>query len=74
MADPNIWRFATGEPRDIDDLTKAFAVYRENEGGTISHGLTTALITPDGKIAKLWRGNGWSPQDVLNAINGADSR
>ncbi len=67
-ADPKVWSFATGNPTEIDELTKAFAVYRQTEGGTISHGLTTGLITPDGKIAKLWRGNGWIPQEVLAAI------
>lgn len=70
-ADPKIWQFATGEPRDIDELTRAFAVYRQNEGGTISHGLTTAVITRDGKIAKLFRGNGWTPQEALESINSA---
>jgi protein SCO1/2 len=67
-ADPKVWSFATGKPTEIDELTKAFAVSRQTEGGTISHGLTTGLITPDGKIAKLWRGNGWIPQEVLAAI------
>ena len=71
-ADPKIWSFATGEPAQIDELTKAFAVYRQTEGGTISHGLTTALISADGKVAKLWRGNGWSPQEVLAAVNSLD--
>lgn len=67
-ADPNIWAFATGEPAQIDALTKEFAVYRQTEGGTISHGLTTALISPDGKVARLWRGNGWTVDEVVRAV------
>lgn len=67
-ADPAIWTFATGGPSQIDALTQAFAVYRAQEGGTISHGLTTALIDRNGTIAKLWRGNGWTPAEVLREI------
>lgn len=67
-ADPHIWTFATGEPGQIDTLTHAFSVYVQTEGGTISHGLATALITADGKIDKIWRGNGWAPAEVIEAI------
>ncbi|MBV9010288.1 MAG: SCO family protein [Verrucomicrobia bacterium] len=73
-ADPKIWSFATGDSAEIDALTQAFAVYRQNEGGTLSHGLATALVTSGGKVAKLWRGNGWTPAEVTAAIahlNGA---
>jgi protein SCO1 len=67
-ADPKIWTFATGDEKDIDSLTRAFSVYRQNEGGTISHGLATALIDKNGKIAKLWRGNAWTPAEVIEEI------
>jgi protein SCO1/2 len=61
QADPKVWTFATGHEREVDALTRAFSVYRQTEGGTISHGLATALINRNGKIDKIWRGNGWTP-------------
>jgi protein SCO1/2 len=67
-ADPGIWTFATGDEKDIDSLTRAFSVYRQNEGGTISHGLATALINPNGRIERIWRGNAWTPAEVIEAI------
>jgi protein SCO1/2 len=67
-ADPRIWAFATGGEKEIDALTRAFSVYRQTEGGTISHGLATALIDKNGKIAKLWRGNAWRPDEVIEEI------
>jgi protein SCO1/2 len=67
-ADQRIWIFANGDEKEIDALTRAFSVYRQTEGGTISHGLATALIDKDGKIAKLWRGNAWTPAEVTEAI------
>lgn len=68
QADPNIWTFATGEKIKIDSLTHAFSVYVQAESGTISHGLATALIDKDGKIDKIWRGNGWTPAEVTEAV------
>jgi len=67
-ADPNIWTFASGQKAEIDKLTQAFPVFLQQEGGTISHGLATALISRDGKIAKIWRGNGWTPAEVMLEI------
>lgn len=71
-ADPQVWTFATGDEREIDALTRAFSVYRQTEGGTISHGLATALINRNGKIEEIWRGNGWTPAEVMEVIQGAD--
>jgi protein SCO1/2 len=70
QADPKVWTFSTDHDREIDALTRAFSVYRQTEGGTISHGLATALIDKDGKIDKIWRGNGWTPAEVTEAIQG----
>lgn len=68
QADPNIWTFATGDKSEINDLTHEFSVYVQAEGGTISHGLATALISSDGKIDKIWHGNGWMPSEVLRSL------
>ena len=67
-ADSKIWTFATGDEKEIDSLTHAFSVYRQNEGGTISHGLATALINRNGTIERIWRGNAWTPTEVTTAI------
>ncbi len=67
-ADPAIWKLATGEPAEIEKLTKAFSILVQPEGGTISHSLATALIDHTGKIAKIWRGNGWTPQEALESL------
>jgi protein SCO1/2 len=68
QADPAIWTFATGEPAQIDALTQSLAVYVQPEGGTISHGLATALIGPDGRVIKIWRGNAWTPAEVIDEL------
>ena len=68
-ADPKIWTFATGAPAEIDALTHAFSVQVQPQGGTISHGLATALIAPDGTIRKIWSGNAWTPKEVVAEIH-----
>ena len=67
-ADPQIWTFATGEPAEIDKLTQSFAVFVQPEAGTISHGLATALIGPDGHVVKIWRGNAWKSSEVIDEL------
>lgn len=66
--DPQIWIFATGVPAEIDKLEQNFAVFVQPEGGTISHGLATALIGADGAVVKIWRGNAWTPTEVIDEL------
>ena len=67
-ADPSLWTFATGNKSEIEKLTHAFSVYVQPEKGTISQGLATALIDRQGRIFKIWRGNGWSPSEILHEL------
>ncbi len=69
QADPAIWTFATGDKKEIETLTRGFSVLVQPEAGTISHSLATALIDPDSRIKKIWRGNGWTPAEVLSEID-----
>ena len=62
------WRFASGSTGEIGKLTGEFSVYVNNEGGTISHTLCTAMISPEGTVKKVWRGNGWETDEVMNAL------
>lgn len=70
-ADFAIWSFVTGAPSEIQGLTKGFSVLVQPESGTISHSLTTALVDGNGKITKIWRGNGWKPAEVASQIAAA---
>lgn len=67
-ANPNVWKFATGAKPEIEKLTHEFSVFVQPEGGSISHGLVTALIDRNGRIAKIWRGNGWPPEEVIREL------
>lgn len=62
------WEFATGTPEEVKKMAQFFGLTYIPENNQIVHTLQTALITPDGKIAKLYSGNEWKPADVLQDI------
>jgi protein SCO1/2 len=67
-ADPAIWRLCTGSADEVRTLTRAFAVHVEPHPGSLDHTLATALVGPDGRLQKIWRGNRWTADEVLAAI------
>jgi protein SCO1/2 len=67
-ADFTRWRFGTGTPDQVAVLTRAFAVHTERTGALVDHTLATALIDAEGRVVELWRGNGWTVEEVLGAL------
>ena len=68
--DTSDWSFVTGEKKTVAGLAAAFSVFVDTTAeGTIDHTLTTALVGPDGKIRKLWRGNRWTPGEVVRELH-----
>lgn len=65
------WTFATGDSTEIARITDRFGVFTKQEGGEITHNLTTAVIGPEGRVQRLFRGNDWTPRDVLDAVTAA---
>ena len=63
----------------IEGLTKAVAQYfgvryfQDAQTGQekLIHSLRTAVIGPDGKLIKLYRGNEWKPVDVASDLRTA---
>lgn len=62
------WEFATGSPEEIGRIAGFFGLRYFNEANQIVHGLRTALITPDGKVYKVYRGNEWKPEEALRDL------
>lgn len=67
-ADPTVWRFCTGAVDEVRTLTRAFAVHVEAAAGSLDHTLATALVGPDGRLEKIWRGNRWTAEDIIAAL------
>ncbi|HXG92252.1 MAG TPA: SCO family protein [Blastocatellia bacterium] len=59
------WEFATGSAEQVKKIASYFGLQYWQEEDQIIHSLRTAVIAPDGKLVKLYRGNEWKPEQVL---------
>lgn len=62
------WAFATGTKEQVKGVARFFGLQYFPENDQIVHGLRTAIIAPDGKVAKVYRGNEWKPAEVLEDL------
>lgn len=65
------WDFATGDPAEVRRFAEFFGLMYKADGSQVIHSLRTAVVTPDGKLYKLYRGNEWKPAEVLNDLKSA---
>ena len=59
------WEFATVPAPEKSEVTKFFDVFVTEEQGQITHSLSTAILSPDGRVYRGYNGNDWKPADVL---------
>jgi protein SCO1 len=64
------WTFATGKPDEVKKVATGFGLQYWPEGGQIVHSLRTAVIAPDGRLVKLYRGNDWQPAEIVADLQG----
>jgi protein SCO1/2 len=67
-ADPAVWTFLTGDKVTVERFAGQFGigVLREpNEPVEITHNLRTAIVGADGRVAKTYTGNDWTPGALL---------
>lgn len=59
------WDFAGGSKDEVKAIGTWFGLQYWPDGGQIVHSLRTAIIDSDGKLAKLYRGNEWTPAEIV---------
>jgi protein SCO1 len=62
------WDFATGAKDDVKRVATYFGMQYWREGDQVIHGLRTAIVGPDGRLLKLYRGNEWSPDEIVREL------
>lgn len=68
-ADFSAWEFATDSLSMITKLADGLDLTaQQDEGGLITHNLRTVLLDRKGNLAKIIKGNEWTPDDVVNDI------
>jgi protein SCO1/2 len=65
------WEFSAIPPDELPDFANYFALTYKEEGGLITHSLSTAVISPGGKIFKWYHGADWQASDLLQDISAA---
>lgn len=58
------WEFAVAPKAELPDMAKFFGLTLTEEGGLITHSLSTAVIGPDGRIFKWYHGSDWKSSDL----------
>ena len=66
------WEFASGSPDEVKGVAKFFGLryFQDEASGSeqVIHSLRTAIIGPDGKIVKVYRGNEWKPEELVREL------
>jgi protein SCO1/2 len=62
------WEFASGSAEQVKKTAQFFGLEYWPERDQIIHGLRTAIIGPDGKVVKVYRGNEWKPEQVVKEL------
>jgi protein SCO1/2 len=64
------WELATGSAEQLKAISEFFffGLVDWGEEGQISHTLCTAIIGPDGKVARVYRDNQWTVGDAVREV------
>ncbi|MDQ3685112.1 MAG: SCO family protein [Acidobacteriota bacterium] len=65
------WEFATGAPEEIKRAAQFFGLSYMSDNDQIVHSLRTAVVTPDGRIFTIYRGNEWRAADAVRDLQSA---
>ena len=66
------WEFATGSKDEVKGIAQFFGLryYHDTESDDeqVIHSMRTAIVGGDGKVLKLYRGNEWKPEEILDEL------
>ena len=63
------WEFASGTKDQVKEIAQFFGLTYFPEKDQIIHALRTVIVGPDGKIAKIYSGNEWKPEEVVQELS-----
>lgn len=69
--DFTVWQLAVGADKEVREVADFFGLRYEvdpNDKEQFNHSLRTAIIAPDGKVAKILPGNEWTTDDLLGEL------
>ena len=69
--DLGVWQLAVGNDADVRKIANFFDLQYEvdqNDKTQINHSLRTAVISPDGKVVRIFPGNKWTVPQLLDEL------
>lgn len=70
-SDFKIWQLARGEDAKIKKIADFFGLFykiSDDDKTQFAHSLRTIVISPEGKVAKVFSGGDWKNKDLLNEL------
>lgn len=62
------WEFAGGTNEQVKEIAQFFGLTYFPEKNEIIHALRTVIIDPEGKVAKIYSGNEWKPDEIVEEL------
>ena len=69
--DFTVWQLAVGSEKEVRDVADFFGLKYEkdeNDQTQFNHSLVTAVISPEGKVTRVFSGGRWTPDQVLSEL------
>lgn len=69
--DFTVWQLATGSRDEVNRIADSFGLryeVDENDKTQFNHSLRTIVISPEGKITKIFAGNEWTTSQLLSEL------
>jgi len=69
--DFTVWQLAVGPEKDVRAIADFFGLRYETDQTDktqINHSLITAVISPEGKVTRIFTGSNWTPQQVMSEL------
>jgi len=69
--DFTVWQLATGTDKEVRAVADFFGLRYEvdaQDKTQFNHSLRTVVVTPEGKVQKVFSGNEWTPNDLLKEL------
>ena len=70
-ADPQRWKFLTGDPKAVARVAESFGVLYYPDRGQIVHSLAVAVVDGAGRLATIYYGEMWEPETILGDLEKA---
>lgn len=62
------WEFAVAKEDELKKMAEFFGLRYYPEKNEIVHGLRTVIVDPNGKIARVYTDNKWTPEEVVSEL------